>query len=129
MIRRPPRSTRTDTLFPYTTLFRSAALHLRAEALGARVLVHLLNGLAGHAHAVAHAIIAREVRGGLGRRDDVVGRQRVFRVGQRDLADLRARGLQPFDALPPQFLHLRRHAGGLLFLTAADAHAPHPLGD
>src|SRR3546814_11790924 len=28
MIRRPPRSTRTDTLFPYTTLFRS---HARAE--------------------------------------------------------------------------------------------------
>src|SRR3546814_4695831 len=25
MIRRPPRSTRTDTLFPYTTLFRSAS--------------------------------------------------------------------------------------------------------
>src|SRR3546814_16969846 len=30
MIRRPPRSTRTDTLFPYTTLFRS----LRAVDLG-----------------------------------------------------------------------------------------------
>src|SRR3546814_5184081 len=34
MIRRPPRSTRTDTLFPYTTLFRSHAYpphpHLRA---------------------------------------------------------------------------------------------------
>src|SRR3546814_1655528 len=27
MIRRPPRSTRTDTLFPYTTLFRSAVEH------------------------------------------------------------------------------------------------------
>src|SRR3546814_9816836 len=27
MIRRPPRSTRTDTLFPYTTLFRSPARH------------------------------------------------------------------------------------------------------
>src|SRR3546814_19764971 len=26
MIRRPPRSTRTDTLFPYTTLFRSAGM-------------------------------------------------------------------------------------------------------
>src|SRR3546814_20347419 len=26
MIRRPPRSTRTDTLFPYTTLFRSAMM-------------------------------------------------------------------------------------------------------
>src|SRR3546814_19516653 len=32
MIRRPPRSTRTDTLFPYTTLFRSLAQFLpRAE--------------------------------------------------------------------------------------------------
>src|SRR3546814_16944839 len=28
MIRRPPRSTRTDTLFPYTTLFRSKDLEL-----------------------------------------------------------------------------------------------------
>src|SRR3546814_10643700 len=27
MIRRPPRSTRTDTLFPYTTLFRSCQDH------------------------------------------------------------------------------------------------------
>src|SRR3546814_1568609 len=33
MIRRPPRSTRTDTLFPYTTLFRSASV---------RVLLHEL---------------------------------------------------------------------------------------
>src|SRR3546814_17261930 len=34
MIRRPPRSTRTDTLFPYTTLFRSADLaeQIRLEA-------------------------------------------------------------------------------------------------
>src|SRR3546814_6204322 len=33
MIRRPPRSTRTDTLFPYTTLFRSprGAAHARIE--------------------------------------------------------------------------------------------------
>src|SRR3546814_4443494 len=31
MIRRPPRSTRTDTLFPYTTLFRSG-LHVTATA-------------------------------------------------------------------------------------------------
>src|SRR3546814_7433550 len=29
MIRRPPRSTRTDTLFPYTTLFRSVELVVR----------------------------------------------------------------------------------------------------
>src|SRR3546814_7232682 len=33
MIRRPPRSTRTDTLFPYTTLFRSLATPLALESL------------------------------------------------------------------------------------------------
>src|SRR3546814_11953694 len=35
MIRRPPRSTRTDTLFPYTTLFRSrfAKSQIRSKAL------------------------------------------------------------------------------------------------
>src|SRR3546814_10843837 len=38
MIRRPPRSTRTDTLFPYTTLFRSAAS-----------LIGFFSGLAGYA--------------------------------------------------------------------------------
>src|SRR3546814_6940735 len=36
MIRRPPRSTRTDTLFPYTTLFRSAAV----SAANAVILLH-----------------------------------------------------------------------------------------
>src|SRR3546814_19423233 len=34
MIRRPPRSTRTDTLFPYTTLFRSGD-RLLGEGIGA----------------------------------------------------------------------------------------------
>src|SRR3546814_561953 len=34
MIRRPPRSTRTDTLFPYTTLFRSLALVEDADHVG-----------------------------------------------------------------------------------------------
>src|SRR3546814_2764541 len=33
MIRRPPRSTRTDTLFPYTTLFRSASTEYWYTAL------------------------------------------------------------------------------------------------
>src|SRR3546814_14621011 len=36
MIRRPPRSTRTDTLFPYTTLFRSA--QVEAEAIRDKIL-------------------------------------------------------------------------------------------
>src|SRR3546814_15209401 len=37
MIRRPPRSTRTDTLFPYTTLFRSYFGIIRLEMGGAAV--------------------------------------------------------------------------------------------
>src|SRR3546814_1081899 len=51
MIRRPPRSTRTDTLFPYTTLFRSrlpviATLHdLDVEAL-VKILQEPKNALA-----------------------------------------------------------------------------------
>src|SRR3546814_12331889 len=37
MIRRPPRSTRTDSLFPYTTLFRSRLHKVLAQAgLGSR---------------------------------------------------------------------------------------------
>src|SRR3546814_2539631 len=61
MIRRPPRSTRTDTLFPYTTLFRSA---LDAAAYsGALVQARALNMLAyinrahvGHQLAMAHLV-------------------------------------------------------------------------
>src|SRR3546814_10139660 len=34
MIRRPPRSTRTYTLFPYTTLFRSKTNHLSQQPFG-----------------------------------------------------------------------------------------------
>src|SRR3546814_4513203 len=39
MIRRPPRSTRTDTLFPYTTLFRSGAVSapIIEDKLSARI--------------------------------------------------------------------------------------------
>src|SRR3546814_3618617 len=46
MIRRPPRSTRTDTLFPYTTLFRSNNYYVaRANALEGDVsLYYTLNG-------------------------------------------------------------------------------------
>src|SRR3546814_5175734 len=39
MIRRPPRSTRTDTLFPYTTLFRSLGSDLGSAVKGFRSAV------------------------------------------------------------------------------------------
>src|SRR3546814_9283475 len=44
MIRRPPRSTRTDTLFPYTTLFRSNALAAEGIKPGDRVATMAWNG-------------------------------------------------------------------------------------
>src|SRR3546814_16169480 len=57
MRRRPPRSTRTDTLFPYTTLFRSLA--------GAAVLALNLSGC-GETRSVeyfkAHPEEAREIK-------------------------------------------------------------------
>src|SRR3546814_4522806 len=40
MIRRPPRSTRTDTLFPYTTLFRSGLARRRVDDLADHRHVH-----------------------------------------------------------------------------------------
>src|SRR3546814_3125674 len=43
MIRRPPRSTLTDTLFPYTTLFRSMGLVADALDMGAAASVYVLS--------------------------------------------------------------------------------------
>src|SRR3546814_4513352 len=51
MIRRPPRSTRTDTLFPYTTLFRSEG---RAPAVRVHRAVHLPGPDGGGHLAVRH---------------------------------------------------------------------------
>src|SRR3546814_20676299 len=51
MIRRPPRSTRTDTLFPYTTLFRSPAA---GRAVGAHAALALSLALSGHSRVLVH---------------------------------------------------------------------------
>src|SRR3546814_1472793 len=57
MIRRPPRSTRTDTLFPYTTLFRStdillAGLDRVLAALKKRALEHKNTVCLGRSHGI-----------------------------------------------------------------------------
>src|SRR3546814_8058996 len=70
MIRRPPRSTRTDTLFPYTTLFRSVdaadvAVQVDPDARPVQPRRHLLDvgRLAGAAVALDHdPPVARETR-------------------------------------------------------------------
>src|SRR3546814_19295620 len=50
MIRRPPRSTRTDTLFPYTTLFRSPWKH-------GCIAIGLIGGAAAHKAARHRTLI------------------------------------------------------------------------
>src|SRR3546814_7348477 len=58
MLRRPPKSTRTDTLFPYTTLFRSQlqARHACLDDL-ARIEPHLVKRIAAHpGHVADHAM-------------------------------------------------------------------------
>src|SRR3546814_4801037 len=47
MIRRPPRSTRTDTLFPYTTLFRSVLRddQIELSAAGEHIALPLLESI------------------------------------------------------------------------------------
>src|SRR3546814_8447425 len=95
MIRRPPRSTRTDTLFPYTTLFRSigAVAHAIAAADAAGLHEHLAIGAAvdhigrtiGHAMrmlAVAAACRHMQMREGLARLA-VEPRQPFVAVGAR----------------------------------------------
>src|SRR3546814_595830 len=72
-IRQPPRSTRTDTLFPYTTLFRSHVGRERAVGLATEV---------GHVHSDAPARL--ELRDALG--EDVFQHREVLDVGRRDVA-------------------------------------------
>src|SRR3546814_12824765 len=64
MIRRPPRSTRTDTLFPYTTLFRSvcavvAAVHLDRTVKGTKFLLLIRRDMAYDFVHAEHFIIPR----------------------------------------------------------------------
>src|SRR3546814_6465926 len=58
MIRRPPRSTRTDTLFPYTTLFRSTCLYQPVRMICASARASLRSVLFG---IVFIAALARRV--------------------------------------------------------------------
>src|SRR3546814_2569538 len=75
MIRRPPRSTRTDTLFPYTTLFRShhhvAARQLVGQHRKAREIAQLGLHAAGAIGAPGSSVERRQrVLGALGRSEE-----------------------------------------------------------
>src|SRR3546814_11527732 len=76
MIRRPPRSTRTDTLFPYTTLFRSAI---------AVDDVHGEVALAGNAHRGRD--LSRDLHGAV-HIGDVADEEAELSAADADVADL-----------------------------------------
>src|SRR3546814_9332963 len=102
MIRRPPRSTRTDTLFPYTTLFRSVrarTLHLAGEHLRAGGDGRVGRGVGDAIQRDALLAVGRDVvaRGGvraIGTKCAPLARAQVVEavveeVGQRPSAELR----------------------------------------
>src|SRR3546814_2654575 len=63
MIRRPPRSTRTDTLFPYTTLFRSQLkdpAHLRTHVATAQAIRTPVEQSDERLLAASHAVIRQQ---------------------------------------------------------------------
>src|SRR3546814_2356026 len=107
MIRRPPRSTRTDTLFPYTTLFRSQAgeAAFGEEAVGVdKGDLERAGGLARGIveGAVARLVAGAEIVGADRRRDDGdLDRSCRYRRQRRDLDRPRAaRGEQQADKPP-----------------------------
>src|SRR3546814_2061837 len=83
MIRRTPRSTLTDTLFPYTTLFRALA----AQDVVALVAVDHV-GAAAAEHAVAAAAAQHGIGAGAAV-DDVVARSAGQQVGTGAAGDRR----------------------------------------
>src|SRR3546814_12500953 len=99
MIRRPPRSTRTDTLFPYTTLFQAQFAHQAHVVLPAPVVI--AGDVAGIA-AQGHARRVREAGPDAG----------AGAVGQRRTLDLvRGGGRTPEESLRERIillLHLRQ---------------------
>src|SRR3546814_11496765 len=79
MIRRPPRSTRTDTLFPYTTLFRSVSLGVQIGPLVGAL------GVSGIAIAFAVTAILENVFASV-----LLKTRRPIRVGDQVLTQERA---------------------------------------
>src|SRR3546814_12041426 len=77
MIRRPPRSKRTDTLCPYTTLFRSAADRIFARRRGDRIKAQGREDIPGRRLAII--LVARIA----------VGRRRIEL--RHDIADMMLR--------------------------------------
>src|SRR3546814_7290474 len=87
MIRRPPRSTRTDTLFPYTTLFRST---LPFDDLDRRCTAHDINEVLDLARNVEADVITLQQAAD----DRAPPRHHVEHVRRREVGVMEERDLQ-----------------------------------
>src|SRR4029450_3235000 len=95
---------------------------LVAEAGVPGLVVHLADVCAGDAEAVAHAVVAREVRRRLGRRDEVVAGEPVLdRPRQRRLPHLRAELAAELDRPLRKLLHARLDPLGVVQLAGPAA--------
>src|SRR3546814_5540285 len=118
MIRRPPRSTRTDTLFPYTTLFRSS-LSCTVDDVVDRDCVFALLPL-GTANSFARTLgIPLDLDGAI--RTIATGRRRRIDLGMIDgdyFANAAAIGLSPMigDSVPHK---LKKYLGRVGYLVWA----------
>src|SRR3546814_16617729 len=92
MIRRPPRSTRTDTLFPYTTLFRSRAavdIRRRQPAIDVTLAIGVFGrqragGAGPDEHGNAIGAMARDRIGNRATKTVLLQRQRGEQVAAKD---------------------------------------------
>src|SRR3546814_16658614 len=94
MIRRPPRSTRTDTLFPYTTLFRSKRIswedrQMADEARINAVVSDIVDGV--RAALFKHDVTFEEYRVALAFLLDAFERSEERRVGKECVSTCRSR--------------------------------------
>src|SRR3546814_19846757 len=80
MIRRPPRSTRTDTLFPYTTLFRSCPTNAASQ-------VSCQDSLDTHRQNVPNSVDTREADQATTRHDDAPRSEALTAISGADRAD------------------------------------------
>src|SRR3546814_4755772 len=98
MIRRPPRSTRTDSLFPYTTLFRSVGGRAAQVVRMKRYPLHTLLRLREHRTDAARQVVLQKQRAVQACRDACTRiEQEIVQLGS-ERAGQRARLL---DAPPP----------------------------
>src|SRR3546814_13019948 len=111
MIRRPPRSTRTDTLFPYTTLFRSTLF-----ARGRRKPPAAARRIAGSLRWAAEPFVKRLLssRAAIGSSMDRAASPSPLRAGKPQPVRLRRRAGARFGR-PEQSVHVaRRHRTALI---------------